>query len=339
MYGFCSQFIEEINSQKENFKLVGLDISGALPDPFKDSGPIAKQVFYSVDQRQTMIIFLKGKEDKFTFFPLKGNVVPTGMFAFTSPELESSISGITLQSGDRKWPIDYSFIFSESVFMKRLKNVKGFARDFVALHWSYFIYNKEGHRGNYIFHLENIRQQMAELFFDESVDELVLDKFIEDNSIILEQGLNLFKPMHQVVLKNVLNMYEHDLKPDLIAFDESDKMWAIVDYKKAKRSIIKNQNKVRTGFKAEVHALEDQLRDYREYFEESVHRDYVKKKYKVEIEYPKAIGIIGNINVSEQTAFNRLVHDKPKWFNVVPYNYLYDNFCRHIDLASKFLDK
>ena len=93
------------------------------------------------------------------------------------------------------------------------------------------------------------------------------------------------------------------------------------------------------GFKAEVYDLKNQLRDYVEYFEEKVQRDYFLKKYRINIEYPKAIGIIGNVYENEQTTFNKLIKDSPNWFKVVPYNYLYDNFCRFVDLAYNLLKK
>lgn len=104
-----------------------------------------------------------------------------------------------------------------------------------------------------------------------------------------------------------------------------------MDYKKTKRNIIKNLNKVRTGLKAEVHDLKNQLLDYLEYFEEKDHREHILKKYNLDIHYPNGIGIIGNVDEKEQVAFNRLMHNEPKWFKVIPYNYLYDSFCRYVE--------
>jgi len=336
--GFCDQFIKEVKNLKESFKQVGIDIDKALPIPFRGNEQISQQVFYSVDKKQLVINFAKSKQAMFAFLPVQGNAFPGDIFTFEGENVESTISGGgKFISGDQSWRIDYAFIFSELKFMKRLRNVKELAREFVSVYWSFFVATKNKTKEDYLFQLENIRLKMADLFFDESVGELVLDKFLELNPIVLEQGLSLYRPMHQVVLKNVLDIYEHDLKPDLIAFDESAGRWTIIDYKKAKRNIIKNYEKVRTGFKAEVHALEDQLRDYMEYFEEREHREYVKKKYKVEIEHPKAIGIIGNVEDNQQSAFNRLIDDKPRWLNIVPYNYLYNNFCRHIELVARLL--
>ncbi|MGI8372794.1 Shedu anti-phage system protein SduA domain-containing protein [Priestia megaterium] len=334
--GFYNQFLTEINNSKENFKKVGINIGRALPSPFNTNTPISCQVIYSVDRKHLMLNFSKDKDFKFSFYPVMGNVIPGGVISFEG-EVETTLSGVTIKNGASELYLDYALCISETRFINYLRDIKKFTRDFISVNWGFYTSNKS--RSEYIFQLERLRQEMSDLFFNESIDELVLDKFLEDNPIILEQGLNLFKPMHQAVLKNILGIYEHDLKPDLIAFDDSDKMWAIVDYKKAKRNIIKNHQKVRTGFKAEVHSLEDQLRDYREYFEEAEHRKYVKDKYRVEIKYPKAVGIIGNVEESKQVDFNRLVLDKPKWFSLVPYNYLYDNFCRHINMASSLIVK
>lgn len=333
--GFCAQFINEINQSKEQFKKVGINLNRALPSPFNSNRSISCHVTYSVVKKQFMLHFSKSKGYDFAFQPVTGDVMPGGIFVFEGDQFEATFQNLTIQHGVHEYQLEYAICVPETKFMSYLRDIKGFARDFISVNWRFF--NSDKSKDDYIFQLERIRQEMAELFFNESIGELVLDNFLKDNPVILEQGLNLFKPMHQVELKNVLGRYEHDLKPDLIAFDESDKTWVIVDYKKAKRNIIKNQDKVRTGFKAEVHSLEDQLRDYMEYFEDSTHRKYVKKKYQVEIEHPKTIGIIGNIEESEQSAFNRLMLDKPKWFNVIPYNYLYDNFCRHIELASKLI--
>ena len=116
-------------------------------------------------------------------------------------------------------------------------------------------------------------------------------------------------------LKNILNKYEHDLKPDLIAFDTLNKKWVVVDYKKAKHKIIKNLHKVRTGFKSDVSNLRNQLKDYLEYFEEEDHRKYVKKTYKIDI-----IEIIKNTDWSylDKTEENKItlitcVENEPKY--------------------------
>ena len=109
------------------------------------------------------------------------------------------------------------------------------------------------------------------------------------------------------------------------------------DKKRAKNNLIKNIDKVRTGFKVDVNDLENQLFDYLEYFEEKEHREYIEKEYKCNIKYPEAIGIIGNISMEEQDAFNRLMQNKPRWFSVMPYNYLYDSFCNYVNLIENNL--
>ena len=141
----------------------------------------------------------------------------------------------------------------------------------------------------------------------------------------------------QVILKNILGKYEHDLKPDLIAYDTLNKKWVIVDYKKAKRTIIKNLDRVRSGLRAEVYDLQNQLRDYVEYFDERDHRNYISEKYNLNINYPDSLGIIGNVAVEEQETFNKVIKDLPRWFNVMPYNYLYDSFCNYVNLIENNL--
>jgi len=338
---FCVGFITELDQLRETLSKCGVDVSNALPTPFKRKSPINILAFYSIDRRHVMIVFNEGKEDGFQFSAKMGNVEPLGVVGFNSDgDFENVIASLTLQRGSTKLAIDYSFISSYSVFINRLDNLKEFTYDFVRSHIGQYKYHQRSRgKQDYINDLNTIRSQMAKLFFDETINEMVIDKFIEDNPIILEHGLNLIKPTHQAVLKNVLDKYDQDFRPDLIAFDVLEKVWAIVDYKKAKRKIIKNIDKARTGFKAEVHALKDQLRDYVEYFEEKEHRKYYHKTYRENIELTKAIGIIGNIDSCEQVAFNRLVKDEPKWFSVVPYNYLYDSFSRYVDLAKGLFEK
>lgn len=285
-----------------------------------------------MDKDQHFIVFNASRtKDDFSFVVVRGNPIPVPAFEFTGQEGESYIIGITLKSKHQTFPVDYSFVFSHTGFVNRVRNIKEFAIDIIKSTIDFNRYRELDEKRQYMLYLDDLKQQMGELFFDETVGELTIDKFIESNPIILEHGLNLIKPKHQVVLKNILGIYEHDLKPDLIAFDLMEKNWLIVDYKKAKRTIIKNLNKVRTGFKAEVNDLENQLYDYIEYFEEREHREFVNQTYQIPINDPNAIGLIGNVNIQEKPAFTRLMKNKARWFKVIPYNYLFDNFSRYVD--------
>lgn len=206
--------------------------------------------------------------------------------------------------------------------------------NFVNVHIDYLMSSDQS---THMIQLNSLLKKMEYYFFNEQVKELEIDKFIEENAIILERGLNLVKPKSQVVLKDVLGKYGQDLKPDVIAFNEHHKLWTIVDYKRNKRSILKNTDTVRTSFKSEVNDLKAQLRDYKEYFEEEAHRDFVAKTYNLTLKYPTTLGLIGQINDSEIDDFNRQMKDEPRWFNVMPYNYLYENFKRYVELADKTL--
>ncbi|MGE7607636.1 hypothetical protein ACQKML_13595 [Peribacillus frigoritolerans] len=331
---FCEDFISEVSDMKETLKKMGINVDDALPEPFKGQHKIRIQAYYSQDRKQLFVIFNKAESNNFSFSFVKGNPIPFQVFNFVGEGKESSIRGGTFINGNQKITIDYSFIFPHSAFIKRLNNIKEFAIDFIKVHLDQYNYDKKNKDSQYVKYLEQLKQQMSDLFFDETTRELTIDKFLEENPVILEHGLQLIKLKHQVVLKNILNKYEHDLKPDLIAFDLAEKNWVIVDYKKAKSSIMKNLNKVRTGFKSDVNDLENQLFDYMEYFDEKDHRDYVIKEYQMKINFPKCIGVIGNVKYEEQQDFNRLMKKKPRWFSVIPYNYLFDSFGRYIELVK-----
>lgn len=330
---FCNELIREVRELRDALKEIGVEIDKMLEEPFSYDTPIRVFSYYSIDRDQYFIVFNKHFEDDFKFISIFGNPIPVHVFDFRGDNVDSRFIKLTLASQKQNFPIDYSFVFSQSNFSKWIKDIKGLAIEIIKRSIASFEYQKNNDRIQYVSYLDSIKEKLGELFFDESVAELTIDKFIEENPVIIEQGLSLSQLKHQVILKNVMGKYEHDLKPDVIAFDLREKCWVVVDYKKAKSTIIKNLQKVRTGFKSEVNNLESQLFDYVEYFDEEEHRCYVLKQYNISVDHPKGIGIIGNVNVNEEIAFNRLMKNKPRWFSVIPYNYLYDNFCRYVEMV------
>lgn len=334
---FSFEFISEIENIADIFYKVGNEnIYKDLPLLFNSGkNGILIEAVYSINEKLILIKFtkIKIKENKFNFITVEGNPIPYNVIKIDSPESYNGIltfENVDIQSEMGKFNIEYGFMTSISNLLNKIHIVKEFAIDFINSNRDLSKYKKYEDKVSYLNYLNELKDEMFKMFSDESTPELKIDKFLENHPIILERALHLGDFKHQVILKNILNKYEHDLKPDLIAYDSLNKKWVIVDYKKAKRNIIKNLNKVRTGFKSDVNDLENQLNDYIEYFEEEKHREYIKKTYKIDIKYPDAIGIIGNISVKEQDAFNRLVKNQPKWFNVMPYNYLYDSFCNYV---------
>lgn len=180
---------------------------------------------------------------------------------------------------------------------------------------------------------------MEELFFDETIHESKIDNFIKDHPVILENSLNLIKPIHQPKLLDIHGHHDQDLIPDVIAFNINDKIWSIVDYKRAKRKILKSRGKVRIAPLAEVTELQSQLRDYKDYFDDTLQRRDFEKKNGVEIKYPNTIGIIGHVRAEEEDEFNKVKRDFPQWFTVIPYNRLYKSFCRYFDMAKDLIGK
>ncbi len=332
---FIEKFFYEINELKTTLKTFGMDIAKGLPYTFNAEFLVIR-VTYSVDRKQALIRLEKStNKSSFVIQFVQGNVFQTVFYNFMEVgEGSVEIYFQDIQINDRK--IDYAFCFSLDVINKKSANIKDFAKDFVFVHWDYY---KSNQKNRFIVSLEEIKNKMEYYFFNADVKELEIDKFIEENPIILERGLDLVAPRSQVILKDVQQKYGQDLKPDVIAYDERNKIWTIVDYKRNERNLMKNVGNVRAALKSEVISLRSQLRDYKEYFEEERHRAYVKKKYKLEIIHPTTIGIIGKLLPNEEQEFNRLMKDEPRWFSVVPYNYLYEAFCRYVDLAIKTLNQ
>ena len=331
---FSDDFINEVRELIRILdKLKIKELKSGLPNLFKEDKEITTTCYFDFDKKQMCILFNQNKNKSFNFIPTCRSPIPyiyMDPYNFGIISLQNTFLG-DIENGIM---IDLGFIINSSRLSNLLENIKEFAIDFLNSNRDLDKYKDEYDRQEYLKYLSKLKDECKIYFFNENTPELVIDKFLEKNPVILERGLHLEKLNHQLTLKNILNKYEHDLKPDLIAFDTLNKKWVVVDYKKAKRKIIKNLHKVRTGFKSDISNLRNQLKDYLEYFEEEDHRKYVKKTYKIDIKYPDAIGIIGHINFEEEEDFNRLIKDEPRWFRVMPYNYLYDSFCKYVEMIT-----
>jgi len=363
---FILKFLREIKEYKELFSELGLKAENYMPKIFTNEN-LGVHAIYSNNKKHILIRFdqrekfhflsSEVEQDIFDLFDPSGlwkkgyafsinnsyvtlnNTQISGMkpFKLVGDDLELVIDNLDFEIPRYgKINIEYAFIYSYKNFIKMTNNIRDFLARFMSVIHEFK--KQKMPPGPYKQYLEGLKQKMEVLFFDENTPELTIDKFIEMNPVILELGLQLTRPISQVVLKNILKLYPHDLKPDLIAFDNRSRNWIIVDYKKAKRTVLKNVDSVRTGFRAEVYSLKDQLRDYVRYFREREHRIQFKNTYGREIKRPRAIGIIGNVNANEQEDFEDLIMEEfNNQFNVIPYNYLYENFCQSVDYAFKFV--
>lgn len=164
--------------------------------------------------------------------------------------------------------------------------------------------------------------------------ELEIDAFIEENPFILEYGLHLTNLYHQTVLKNLEENFEQDLKPDVIGWYNKEKRWAIVDYKRYDKKLVKKAGRARSGLFAQVSDLEYQLNDYLNYFYRSKNQtQYIKDEYGIHIVYPIGFGIIGNVKSEDNEAFLKATYDLKRNINIIPYNNLLDECWRVINLS------
>jgi hypothetical protein len=374
---FCYEFIDEINRLVSNLAIFNVDIKSLIPSILLDPN-ISFNCILSEDRGHVLIIFARNNKDRFNFHISQGDVfnyldetgtwtdsypvafhiqdsininingckiVGAKPFEIVGKSIELFINNLELDLPHKgAFNLEYAIVMSFSVLQERLKDIKQFADNFVRVFSEYYKtygeskgFNKQDNC-KLIEYYNNIRLKMEDYFFDQNTPEAVIDKFLEENPLILEQCLNLINVRSQLELDVLVNKERYngkDLKPDLIAYDNFNRRWAIVDYKRAKRTIIKNLNQSRSGFKSEVLDLQYQLRDYLEYFDEEVHRNHINNKYNLIIEYPTAIGVIGNVGKDEERQFNRSRLDLPSWLAVIPYNYMYNKFCDFISMADK----
>lgn len=332
---FSDNFITGVNNIAETLKRLNMEnVKEKLPNPFNGENLIALEVLVSLEKKSLFFNFKSSNNSKLEIVDESIGNSPFNLFNIRN---DNSFKGILVFQNCilNELKVEYGFIISFAGFVERILNINEFVIDFVNSFRDYHQYKNLNERENFLEYLYLLKQEMETLLFDETIPELTIDKFFEKNPIVLKRGLHLEQFKHQVIFPNSLKKYEHDLKPDLIAYDSLNKKWVIVDYKRAKKTIIKNHNKVRTSFKSCIFDLQVQLREYIDFFDEKENREYILNEYKIEIKHPDAIGIIGNVNDSEQEEYNRLTRDLPRWYRLIPYNYLYDSFCNYIELVHK----
>ncbi|WP_319471791.1 hypothetical protein [uncultured Trichococcus sp.] len=331
---FMKDLIKALYELSKQYSKIGIDLKDVLPVPFNNLEKMHVKIYYY--KKYDKIEFeLRENKGYFSYEVVYGDSIRArihetddrgrgSIFHHAEPYYDVNNRSSSIKV------VAYGMYFSFDSFVYRLNNIDELALEIVKSFVGPYIYHLEGHTENYLIYLKFVANNFLKLIMDENTPELVIDKFLEVNSIILKEGLGLEHLIHQATLENVLDIYPHDLKPDLIGFNMMERRWEIIDYKKSNRGVLKNIGRTRTGFTAEVHSLGDQLRDYCEYFGEKTHRDYVKNKYKVDIEYPTTVGVIGLLEKELERDFNRIIRDEPRWFKVVPYNYLYNNFVSFI---------
>lgn len=370
---FVIKFQENIKRQRTLLSNIGVNVNEIFPEIFCNN-EIMFEAIYSIDKEHVLIRMISSNKFEYKFNVVNGDVIDyfdeSGIWS-RSPAafMVQDCIGINLKNinivgakpfslfgeifitldtmefnlpNDKKVTLEYANIMSYKIFLEKLKNIDTFVDNILFTYIDYFKtydeklnLNKDTKIECYKNQLKTIEEKFSKLIHDTNTKELEIDNFIEKNPIILEKGLDIINPIHQVVLTDILKEYGQDLKPDVIGLNKYTNAWSIIDYKRAKRSLIKNNGKVRCTFRSEVNDLEAQLRDYREYFNDSIKRTEFYNKYKVDIEYPDTIGVIGFIDKNEEMQFNRLILDKPKWFNIRTYNYLEKKFKDYIqDLTS-----
>lgn len=362
---FVINFEKEMKITKKSLKDFDIFPQKFLPEAFSINS-LNMNAVYSHNRQQVLITFNKSNfryyktgwtadspfrifdEDniwkhRYTIGVKAENVVAnmkiTGHVEF-EVSLESEeiyMDGLILRDpyyGSIKW--EYIMVFSVNVFLDKLSNVREFVNDFVKIYWEN--HNANSNTDKETINLEEIKSTMEKLFFDELTPELVIDDFIKKNPVILEYALNLINPIHQSLLKNIHGSNPKDYKPDLIAFDQMNKVWSIVDYKRSKRNILRNPDKARTFFKSEVQELIAQLGDYKDYFDDELQRGYFEQTYGYKIFHPKTIGVIGRITGEQERDFNKLKQKLPTGFEIIPYNYIYEQYCRFIEFRKKVLN-
>lgn len=375
---FCDEFSHELNRFKDTLSALNRNVSPSLPEVFKGKSFSAETVYSidkkhvmiilsKSDQFQFSSHVLYG--DVINYFDKTGlwwdPQTPVAMeignstnesikdsflkgvkpFRVTGSQAELFIERLNLDvPGEGRREIPYIFVFSYEIFTNRLDEIPEFVFHFIHSYWNFYHQNRTKFTSNgrkavvYKKKLENIMEQMDYYFFHEDIKELEIDKFIEDNPVILEHGLGLIQPLHQVILDDVLGKYGQKLKPDLIAYNPIKKVWTIVDYKLGRGSnLVKDPGGVRTKFYEDVNKLLAQLRIYRKYFDEHAHREYFFKKYGHKIdENPPTIGVIGFVTDESRKDFNELLDETfPRWCEIIPYNDLYNRFARFIETLNK----
>ncbi|WP_211750347.1 hypothetical protein [Paenibacillus sp. Marseille-Q4541] len=336
---FNERFLKNVEKQITIYEQMGVvsNIRELLPEPFKSKSKSHVQLFYYPPKKTVFYVISKSDVDQVVVkFTDKDIFSKMKLIEFKSgvPSVPVTFVNTSIRTDEIYVNFDYSLYMSYEHFIDIFDSVDQYSIDFV----NSYVYsdrqiNVDRNYSNQFLlvdYLTQVKNEMKTLVFNPSTPELDIDNFFERHPVVLEKTLNLIKPIHQSILKNINNCNPVDYKPDLIAYDQLRHQWKIVDYKRAKRSILKNVGQVRSGFKAEVNDLHNQLRDYVEYFDDRSQREYFKAQYGELIEYPASLGIIGHIQDNEKSTFHRTMRGYSNGFDIIPYNFIYDRFCKFI---------
>lgn len=335
---FLNELIAAFKGLTETYKLINLDIEKYIPKPFNDLEHLVLDSIFYYEKEIFVINFYSKEQSSFHFNVEFDDVWQASIFEKNEKgklnEIYSLASPINLVPKPPYLDVyGVGMAFTIEEFEKALIDVKNVAYYMLQ---SQLPFNKFSKAKNDIGYLESLALEFKMLLDTEGLLEKDVELFLNENSEILEYTLNLESVVIQPKLENILGIFPHDLQPDFVGFDAFKSRWIILDYKKHDKSLVKNLLKARTGFKSEVNDLENQLYEYRKYFEEEAHRKNFNNRYGAEIYRPYLIGLIGLIEQDEIPVFNELLERKLKWFDVYPYNLLLDGFIKEIDKIRKY---
>lgn len=362
---FSQEYVITINKILDSFEQIQEEIRKSVPSIF-NSNKLNIETFYSENRNHVMILFQEAPtNNKTTFRLINDNIFDvldsTGIWkssggsAFRFENSSGIIDSCNVQGtkpfeifGDSKIilsnfkynlpnglqkEIPFGFIFSLNHFTKIKSDLIQFTENQIYSYWDYYrTSNKKLDTGSrqeeYKIHINNILTKMEKIFYDDEVDEKTIDDFITNNPIILERCLDINPDslLPQVKLINeIKENFEQNMIPDLMCKNIHNE-WIILDYKRAKR-IVKKEGTARQDVTSEVHDLKTQLKTYREFFNDTLHREsfFEKTGYRI-CSKPQAIGLIGIIKNEEQKIFKDSIEDYPNWLQIETYDRIYTKF-------------
>lgn len=159
--------------------------------------------------------------------------------------------------------------------------------------------------------IEHFSKQLISLS-NQTINELIIDKFVRDNQEYFVKALGYNAALHQknLIWKQRDNEDPYRSTPDYL-MKRKDGNYDILDLKTGaiqSKSITKHKKvgtdgkgKARVRFGSYVTELIAQLKDYNKYFQFEKNREWALKKYGIKIDNPKLIGIVGNYNNFDKT--------------------------------------
>lgn len=169
--------------------------------------------------------------------------------------------------------------------------------------------------------------QFANLFLVPGIREPNIGKFLHNNSALIMKALDYGDLLYEKPFKWMQgnpDSSELEIQPDFMLKPNGANYWDICDIKKP----LQNKANITTGGHARRKFIEEvndgiaQLANYEQYFSFSVNVKYAKEKYKVEVNSPKLILIIGsyeNSNIEEIKEASRQLKNN---FTIMDYDSL-----------------